>query len=185
MGCKVLPGPLLGHLEQHSARLPFAQMPLGSTSHQCASPVEPGFEGCTSRRHMSPVVLCVSHPTPPGGGFWSLWHLSMELERCPVVNIQPLEPLRSLHGPCSDTAFPPFPFILAPLASSDTHALVCRLGLSFSQAPLGKALRCLPARLPFLFVALVTLCLLSDPHVSRFTPALAHASTNTPVCPEL
>lgn len=53
MECTVLPGPFLGHLEQHSARLSFAPQLLGSTGHQCAVLWNLGSKAALTEKDMS------------------------------------------------------------------------------------------------------------------------------------
>lgn len=104
-----LPGPFLGRLEQHPARLPFAQQLWGSTGPSVPVLWNLGSEAASMGKDTCPLSVLVSHPAPPGGGSWSLWHLGMELERCPVLGeevlwrvctlTQPLDPLRTVVAP--------------------------------------------------------------------------------------
>lgn len=122
------------------------------------------------------IVLFMSHPTPPEG---------KSCGECSGL-LSP-KTTQDYHG-CSmglvQTWLPhPFSPLPALLISSDAYVPVCRLGPVPPSASSRKAFRFLPARLPLLFVALVTVCLLSDTPISRVTPALARAPTDKPECP--
>lgn len=182
---RAFPGPP-GTASSETAICPTA---VGIHWPQCACPVEPGFRGSLDgKRHVSLVSTCES-----SGPAWRRLLVPVACQhgvrKVPCVGGG--GPVESMHAhsasrPTQDHRGPSTGLLQTRLFHH-SHFVLALLGFLGCPCPCLQA-ESLPstgssrkALASLLLVALATLCLLSDPPVSRLTSALACASTEGPV----